>query len=250
MCVCLPLQLTSLGGRSLRDKFPENPYFRHHHVPIYPCDVHPDSGMQLFLDGSLQLRRDTFVKTEFRYHVNWRLLTPYDDTGRQFKLHPVAFRELLDFLHTPYVKPDDELFAEAGMSNEDVDVDEYASIVNNHSDLDKVNLLQAQSFREYTMQGLTNTTTGSCCRYQCWSVGMGWVDHTYCPNKVSLCHFYPIQVVLGFNLDIHVLSPIKGHQEIHASLPLRWLYDNARTSSYISSAKFHFMIDGFPYIKI
>lgn len=124
--------------------------------------------MQLFLDDSMQLRRDTFVKTEFRYQVSWRLLSPYDDTGRQFKLHPVAFRELLAFLRTPYVKPDaDELFAEAGKSNENVDVDEYPSIDYSHLDLDKVNLLQAQFFGENTIQGLTNTTIGICCKGQC-----------------------------------------------------------------------------------
>lgn len=106
-CTDCPVKLTSLGGTALRHKYPDNPYFRHHHLPIYPCDAHPDSGVQLVLDDGLQLRRDTWVKTEFRYEISSCLLTPYDDTGRQFKLHAVSFRALMDHLHTPYVKPHD-----------------------------------------------------------------------------------------------------------------------------------------------
>lgn len=42
-----------------------------------------------------------------------------------------------------------------------------------------------------------------------------------CCNKVSLCHFHLVQVVLGLYLDIDVFTPVKGHREIHASLPFR-----------------------------
>jgi hypothetical protein len=78
--------------------------------------------MQLVLEDDLKLRRDTFVKTEFRYEVSWRILTPYDDTGRQFKLHSVALRELMVFLQTPYLKPDTiepELVVEAKAPHEE-----------------------------------------------------------------------------------------------------------------------------------
>lgn len=131
--------------------------------------------MQLFLDDSMQLRRDTFVKTEFRYELSCRILTPYDHTGRQFKLHPVAWRELMAFLHTPYSKPGDvelERFSEAGKSCECVDPHEYVSIAENYSDRDKLNDPRAQLWGELMTQGVTNITTGLCGGDPCWSVGI------------------------------------------------------------------------------
>lgn len=213
------MKLTSLGGRTLRDKFPDNPYFRHHHIPIYPCEAHPDSGMQLFLDDSLQLRRDTFVKTESRYELSLRVLTPYDDTGRQFKLHPVAFRELMAFLHTPYSKPDDvelELFAEPEKSFERMDSDGYASIAENHIDLDKVNSLQAQIFGESLAQGMTNTTTGFCGGDTLWTVGMVWISASESSSGCCSYYFYLIlsQLLLFSGYIFSLLKDIKGYQGV------------------------------------
>lgn len=57
----------------------------------------------MFLDGGVQLRKDTYVKTEFRYQVHWELLCHYDETGRDFNLHSVSYRDLMNHLHTPYM---------------------------------------------------------------------------------------------------------------------------------------------------
>jgi hypothetical protein len=107
--------------------------------------------MQLFLEDGLQLRRETFVKTEFRYELSWRLLTPYDETGRRFKLHSVALRELMVYLHTPYLKLDDvepDPVAWNGKSKKTSLADcSSNSGPDNHSDLDKVNILQAKLFK-------------------------------------------------------------------------------------------------------
>ena len=134
--------------------------------------------MQLFLDHGCQLRRDTFVKTEFRYEVSWRLLAPYDDTGRQFKLHAVSLRELMDYLHTPYVKPDDveveRLPADAEKSWEETNADGDASIADNHSDdRDKVNFLQAQALRGCVTRDerVTNTIIGISDGVGTWATG-------------------------------------------------------------------------------
>ena len=96
-------KLTSLGGAALEEKYPDNPYFRHHHLPVFPCDAHPDNGVQLFLEDGLQLRRASYVKTEWRYEIGWELLEDYDGSERVFRLHPVSYRDLMLHLHTLFV---------------------------------------------------------------------------------------------------------------------------------------------------
>lgn len=96
-------KLTSLGGVALEAKFPDNPYFRHHHLPVFPCDAHPDNGVQLFLEDGLQLRRPSYVKTEWRYEIDWRLLEDYDGSEKVYRLHPVSYRDLMLYLRTPFV---------------------------------------------------------------------------------------------------------------------------------------------------
>lgn len=88
---------------ALEEKYPDNSYFRHHHLPVFPCDAHPDNGVQLFLEDGLQLRRASYVKTEWRYTIGWELLEDYDGSGRTFRVHPVSLRDLMLHLHTPFV---------------------------------------------------------------------------------------------------------------------------------------------------
>ncbi len=97
-------KLTTLGGKSLAEKWAHNPYFRHVHLPIFPCAPHPDHGIQLFLEDGLRLRRESYVKTEWRYFgVGWNLLAPYDDSGRCSRLHAVSYQDLVRYIHTPFV---------------------------------------------------------------------------------------------------------------------------------------------------
>lgn len=131
--------------------------------------------MQLFLENGLQLRRDTFVKTEFRYELSWRLLTPYDDTGREFKLHSAALRELMVFLHTPYLKPHDiepELALEAEELDGETCLGDEDSNADRRLDLDKVNPLQAQLLIKHVKPKVTNCTAGSFSnRYKSGTLG-------------------------------------------------------------------------------
>ena len=87
----------------MADKFPDNPYFRHHHLPIYPAPAHPDTGLQLFLEGGVELRRESYLKTEWRYEVPWIWLNHYDETGRILRLHPFSLWDLVErHLCTPF----------------------------------------------------------------------------------------------------------------------------------------------------
>ena len=35
--------------------------------------------------------------------MHWELLCHYDETGRDFRLHSVSYRDLMNHLHTPYM---------------------------------------------------------------------------------------------------------------------------------------------------
>lgn len=140
-------KLTSLGGQNLTQKFPDNPYFRHMHLPIFPCNAHPDHGTQLFLEGGMQLRRDSYVKTEFRWELSWELLDHYDDTGKEYKLHPVSYRDLMAYRHTPYTKslePWPQIQAHDAQSTTENGLDlEQKKNFADHPIADKVNSMQA-----------------------------------------------------------------------------------------------------------
>lgn len=131
-------KLTSLGGAALEEKYPDNPYFRHHHLPIFPCDAHPDNGIQLFLEDGLQLRRASYVKTEWRYKIGWELLEDYDGSEKEFRLHPVSFRDLLLHLHTPFVYESPPSSPSSARRAEEFDIGSTDLDVT-HSDTDKVN---------------------------------------------------------------------------------------------------------------
>lgn len=87
----------------LEQKYADNPYFRHHHLPVFPCDAHPDNGVQLFLQDGLQLPKPSYVKTEWRYRIGWGLLEDYRGSETGFRLHPVSYRDLMLHLRTPFV---------------------------------------------------------------------------------------------------------------------------------------------------
>lgn len=87
----------------LEPKYADNPYFRHHHLAVFPCDAHPDNGVQLFLQDGRQLRKPSDVKTGWRDSIGWELLE--DDQGSEsgFRLYPVSYRDLMLHRRTPFV---------------------------------------------------------------------------------------------------------------------------------------------------
>lgn len=94
------LILTSLRGKSL-DEYSPISSVRAFHLPIHPSPVHPDNGVLLFLDEGLELRKKTYVKTEFQRSISWELLQPeYREqrTGKQCRLRPDSFAKLLDYI--------------------------------------------------------------------------------------------------------------------------------------------------------
>lgn len=60
----------------------------------------------------MELRRESYLKTEWRYEVPWTWLDRYDETGRILRLHPFSLRDLVERhlctpfkLETPYPTP-------------------------------------------------------------------------------------------------------------------------------------------------
>ncbi|KAI4288961.1 MAG: hypothetical protein L6R35_001773 [Caloplaca aegaea] len=73
------LILTSFAGE---DTFAyRNETVRAAHVPIHPCDPHPDSGLLLFLHGGMELRKRSWVKVDRVAEVGWEMLGVYELDG-------------------------------------------------------------------------------------------------------------------------------------------------------------------------
>lgn len=51
----------------------------------------------------MELRRESYLKTEWRYEVPWTWLNRYDETGRTLRLHPFSLWDLVErHLCTPF----------------------------------------------------------------------------------------------------------------------------------------------------
>lgn len=51
----------------------------------------------------MELRRESYLKTEWRYEVPWTWLNRYDETGRNLRLHPFSLWDLVErHLCTPF----------------------------------------------------------------------------------------------------------------------------------------------------
>lgn len=51
----------------------------------------------------MELRRESYLKTEWRYEVPWTWLNRYDETGRIMRLHPFSLWDLVErHLCTPF----------------------------------------------------------------------------------------------------------------------------------------------------
>lgn len=84
-------------------KYPNNRSQRSRHLPISPCAAHPDNGIRLFLEGDLQLRKKTYIKTKVKVILNIESLKPYCRSGKEYKLRQESFTELLVYIN--FVQP-------------------------------------------------------------------------------------------------------------------------------------------------
>lgn len=70
------------------------------HVPIWPCDPHPDTGLLLFLRNGTELRKKSYVKIDRMFEVSWEMLGAYDGTGRDIILTHDSLEVLEDAMKT------------------------------------------------------------------------------------------------------------------------------------------------------
>lgn len=72
-----------------------NERIRAAHVPIWPCEPHPDFGYLLYLKGGMELRKRSWVKIDQIYEVNWGDLGAYDN-GQEYVLEEESWEVLGD----------------------------------------------------------------------------------------------------------------------------------------------------------
>ncbi|KAI1092030.1 hypothetical protein F5B19DRAFT_237964 [Rostrohypoxylon terebratum] len=98
------LMMTSLNGKSLEMRFMTQPNVRREHLPIRPCDPHPDNGILLSLeDVALQLRKRSYVKTKDQHRIRLSSLRPYDRNNPDYILSKKSYQELIQ--HARYTPP-------------------------------------------------------------------------------------------------------------------------------------------------
>ncbi len=95
------MQLTSFGGAIREDNFRwRNQLVRAAHVPIWPCDPHPDTDLLLFLRNGTELRKNSYVKTDQMFEVSWEMLGAYDETEREIMLTHDSLEVVEDAMKT------------------------------------------------------------------------------------------------------------------------------------------------------
>ncbi|KAI1772153.1 hypothetical protein F4818DRAFT_176434 [Hypoxylon cercidicola] len=93
------LMITSLKGIGLEARFNKHPSLRLEHIPIRPCQAHPDNGMLLSLDDvTLQMRKKSYVKTRYQYRIRLHSLKPYDRHGPEYLLSRKSYQELIEYV--------------------------------------------------------------------------------------------------------------------------------------------------------
>ncbi|KAI0204914.1 hypothetical protein F4808DRAFT_412596 [Astrocystis sublimbata] len=98
------LVITSLGGDDLVAKFPTQRGARHSHLPIAPCDTHPDNGILLVLKYPTdKMRKKSYVKTKQRRSILLRSLEPYNRRGPEIFLSTKSYQVLVK--HAGFVEP-------------------------------------------------------------------------------------------------------------------------------------------------
>ncbi|KAI4866030.1 hypothetical protein F4820DRAFT_418418 [Hypoxylon rubiginosum] len=93
------LMITSLKGMGLETRFGhDSSLLRLEHIPIRPCDAHPDNGMLLSLeDVTLEMRKKSYVKTRTQYRIQLHSLIPYDHHGPDYLLSRKSYQELIEY---------------------------------------------------------------------------------------------------------------------------------------------------------
>ncbi|KAI0899057.1 hypothetical protein F4806DRAFT_323172 [Annulohypoxylon nitens] len=98
------LMMTSLNGKSLEMRFMNQSNVRNEHLPIRPCDPHPDNGILLSLDDvALQLRKRSYVKTKSHHRIRLSSLRAYDRNNPDYILSKKSYQELIQ--HARYTPP-------------------------------------------------------------------------------------------------------------------------------------------------
>ncbi|KAI1211149.1 uncharacterized protein F4807DRAFT_26902 [Annulohypoxylon truncatum] len=97
------LMMTSLKGKRLETRFLNQPNVRREHLPIRPCDPHPDNGILLSLeDVALELKKRTYVKTKNQHRIRFSSLRAYDRHGPDYILSKKSYQDLIRYAkYTP-----------------------------------------------------------------------------------------------------------------------------------------------------
>ncbi|KAI1451466.1 hypothetical protein F4805DRAFT_96586 [Annulohypoxylon moriforme] len=97
------LMMTSLKGKNLETRFMNQPDVRREHLPIRPCNPHPDNGILLSLDDvALELRKRTYVKTKNQHRIRLGSLEAYDRRGPDYILSKKSYQDLIRYAkYTP-----------------------------------------------------------------------------------------------------------------------------------------------------
>jgi hypothetical protein len=96
-------KVTSFVGRDLQERFSCSRALRKQYLPIYPSAVHPDNGLQLFLQNNAELPKKSFVNTEHAYNVNCGLLRPFHQD--EYCLSDESYTTLVQYMGLPLPSP-------------------------------------------------------------------------------------------------------------------------------------------------
>ncbi|KAI9704146.1 MAG: hypothetical protein M1836_007007 [Candelina mexicana] len=93
--------ITSFNDQDLATRHPLNQHIRKQHLLIKPAPTHPDGFACLELAEGASLRKNSYVKTERRYSIEWRNLHRYinpNDAGRRRSGHYTLTAQSLEDL--------------------------------------------------------------------------------------------------------------------------------------------------------
>ncbi|OTB09413.1 hypothetical protein M426DRAFT_315971 [Hypoxylon sp. CI-4A] len=92
------LMVTSLKGKDLATRFKYDSSVRLAHLPIRPCDPHPDNGLLLSLeDVTLQLQKKSYVKTNVHHRIRLTSLRAYSRSGPDYVLSRKSYQDLIEY---------------------------------------------------------------------------------------------------------------------------------------------------------
>jgi hypothetical protein len=99
------VQLTSFGETDILNKIP-SPKPRRAYLPIYPSP-HPDTDVQLFLEGGVILRKNSYINTRDKHTIPLDILTAYErrEPNTRYVLKSESYQRLIN--HAGFV-PDPE----------------------------------------------------------------------------------------------------------------------------------------------